>query len=564
LAGNLNAKNPFWNSAVSSPSGDKLLHLFDVNDFEISALQCTTHYSPSGNVDVLDIVVHQNVRVSDVIVSDILDSDHLPKLFHILEHVKITNPSDPKEKFTDWDRFQSLASELISPKIEIKSRVEADKAAREFSASIASAHRLSTSRVTILDLNNDLPGLDRLFRHKQRLRKLWQETRYPAYKAADNLTNLFNHCIRLLHFPNPWKKAKVITLPKPGRDPNFPQNLHPISLLPTTGKLFEKVILKHVQNHIEERGLLSATQFGFRTRHGSSLQRMRLTDHVTLNFNNKMSTAAVFLDIEKAFDTTWHYGLLYKISKLEFSANLIKLLGSFQSQRKFRVSVEGEISTPRVMQAGVPQGSVLSPTLFNMYVNDAPQTGFVHLSLFADDTCLYATDRKEGFIARELQLGLSSIEAWFELWNIKINEDKTRGIYFSRSGRPPESHFTLNGRDIPFVNSAKYLSVIFDRKITWRLHIEMIEAKAFRTFIRIFSLLKSERLSANIKLLLHKALIRSVMTYANPALQSAADSHLIKLPPLQNKIFRTIGNYPRRTPVRDLHLVSKFRSYMIT
>jgi hypothetical protein len=97
------------------------------------------------------------------------------------------------------------------------------------------------------------------------------------------------------------------------------------------------------------------------------------------------------------------------------------------------------------MQAGVPQGSVLSPTLFNMYINGAPQTRDVHLALFADDTCLYATDRKEGFIVRKLQRGLSSMETWCERWNIKIYEDKTRGIYFSRR-LPPESHLTLNGR----------------------------------------------------------------------------------------------------------------------
>jgi hypothetical protein len=440
--------------------------------------------------------------VSDVIVSDILESDHLPIIFHILDHVKIRNLSDPIEKFTDWDRFQSLASELISNKIEIKSGVEADKVARDFTASIASAYRLTTSKITLLDLNNDLPGLDRLLKHKESLRKLSQETRDPACKTAVNLvskairrmtrkkalerwktkisnaeatpqaiwpiaksllkrdgpraptaiygasglkfypsekakaipdsleiqftphdlsdenherrvdskvqalietvtkeppqrirpcdvqklinslkrrktcgidgipneglrklprlplvhlTHLFNHCLRMSHFPNLWNKAKVIILPKPGKDPKFPQYLCPISFLSTTGKLFEKVIPKLLQKHIEEKGLLNVSKFVFRAHHSTTLEYMRLTHHVTINFNNIMSTVAVFLDIEKAFDTTWHSGLLYKLSKLEFSTRLIKLISSFLSQRKFRFLVAGEMSTSRVMQKGVPQ-----------------------------------------------------------------------------------------------------------------------------------------------------------------------------------------------------------------
>jgi hypothetical protein len=152
-----------------------------------------------------------------------------------------------------------------------------------------------------------------------------------------------------------------------------------------------------------ERGLLNAGQFGFRARHSTILQCMRLTDHVTPNFNNKMSRAAVFLDIVEAFDTTWHSGLLCKLLKLEFSTSLIKLISSFLSQCKFSVSEEGEMSTPREMQAGVPQTSVLSPTLHNMYIRDDPQIYGVHLALFPDDTCLYATDCKEGFVVRKLQ-----------------------------------------------------------------------------------------------------------------------------------------------------------------
>jgi hypothetical protein len=121
LAGYLNAKLPFCNSAISNPSDEKLLHWFDVNQYQISAPQCPAHYSPARNGDVVGIMVHQNIRVSDVNVSDILDSDHLPIVFHILDNVKIRDLSEPIEKITDWDRFQSLASELISPKVEINS-----------------------------------------------------------------------------------------------------------------------------------------------------------------------------------------------------------------------------------------------------------------------------------------------------------------------------------------------------------------------------------------------------------------------------------------------------------
>jgi hypothetical protein len=159
-----------------------------------------------------------------------------------------------------------------------------------------------------------------------------------------------------------------------------------------------------------------------------------------------------------------------------------------------------------------------------------------------------------GYIVRKLQHGLDTLVAWCERWNIKINEGKTRAIYFSHQREPPEPLLTLNGRNIQFVNNVKYIGVIFDKRITWRLHIERIEAKAFRTFIRLYSPFKSERLTANIKLTLLEALIRSVMTYACPAWEFAAESHLLKLQRLQNRVLRTTGNFPRRTSVHDLRV----------
>jgi hypothetical protein len=142
-----------------------------------------------------------------------------------------------------------------------------------------------------------------------------------------------------------------------------------------------------------------------------------------------------------------------------------------------------------------------------------PETFGVYLGLFAYDTCIYATDLNEGYVFRKLQRGLSGNETWCERWNLKINKDKTQAIYFShRLSHRHRLILTLNGRKIPFVSHVKLLGIIFNKSITWKLQIEMTEAKAFRTFIRIYSLFRSERLSANINLTLHKALFRSVMT----------------------------------------------------
>jgi hypothetical protein len=110
--------------------------------------------------------------------------------------------------------------------------------------------------------------------------------------------------------------------------------------------------------------------------------------------------------------------------------------------------------------------------LYNLYINDAPQTPGTQLALFTDFTCIYATDRKEGFTIRKLQRGLTAMEEWCERWNIKINENKIQAIYFSHSNRPVESQLTLKGQNIPFVNNIIYLGVNFDRKIAWRVHIE--------------------------------------------------------------------------------------------
>jgi hypothetical protein len=145
-----------------------------------------THYSPAANGDVLDYIVQKNIQLSEVIVSDIQDSDYLPIIFHLLDHIRSRNLLDPVDKFTDWEQFQILASQLISHRIQINSGEKADKLAPKFTASIALVYNLSTSKIILSGLNKDLPSLESPLKHMQNLRKLWQVTWDPLSKMADN------------------------------------------------------------------------------------------------------------------------------------------------------------------------------------------------------------------------------------------------------------------------------------------------------------------------------------------------------------------------------------------
>jgi hypothetical protein len=131
---------------------------------------------------------------------------------------------------------------------------------------------------------------------------------------------------------------------------------------------------------------------------------------------------------------------------------------------------------------------------------------------------------------------------------------KTQAVYFSKRLKRVETHLTLNGRAITFVNDVKYLAVTFEKRMTWRIHIDLIITKALRTFLQIYSFLKSEKLSIKYKMTLYKALIRSKMTYACPTWESAADKYLMKLQRLQNKVLRVTGGLPRRTPTHYMQM----------
>jgi hypothetical protein len=156
----------------------------------------------------------------------------------------------------------------------------------------------------------------------------------------------------------------------------------------------------------------------------------------------------MFLDIEKVFDTTWESGILHKLSESEFSTSFIKLIASFLTDRTFKVLVEGKISTPRKIAAGLPQRSVLAPILYFLYINEAPAAPGVHLALFADDACIYPAEKHKRRVLCKLQRGLTAVNSWCERWNRKLKEGKTHTRL-----RVLDAVIQLNERDSPFVNN---------------------------------------------------------------------------------------------------------------
>jgi len=274
--------------------------------------------------------------------------------------------------------------------------------------------------------------------------------------AVSLLVLIFNTILLTYHFPTAWKHARVISVLKPGKDPVLPSSYRPISPYDTIGKLFEKILLVRILHEVSERGMMQDGQFGFRPRRSTFMQLARLVERITKNFGVKKLTGAVFLDVDKAVDTVWIDGLLYKLTLLNFPSYIVHTISSYFQGRTFEASFQTATSSRRGMRAGVAQGGLNSPDLFSLYVNDMPSPSHhVELALYADDTAIIATSRKPEQLVSYLESYLNDLQRWLSEWRIAINVSKSTAIIFARAGRrfiqprpvtnPMGRHHSLSG-----------------------------------------------------------------------------------------------------------------------
>lgn len=401
---------------------------------------------------------------------------------------------------------------------------------------------------------------------------------YPPYKAAghDNIpyaalqalprtwleliVHLFNSLLRLAYFPSCWKHAKIITLPKPGKDTTSPSGYRPISLLPTMSKLFEKVVQKRLQNTLDAHQVLRPEQFGFRSRHSTIHQLLRLVDEIITAFNNRHFVASLFLDITRAFDSVWHEGLLHRLISYNFPPYLIHLINSYLQHRSFTVTNDDINSATHPICAGVPQGSVLGPLLFLTYINTLPSLRGCSLYLFADDTAITSTSMRHQMAVQRVQHYADLLTTWFNTWRLKVNATKSQAVTFTRR-RVLDNVPDLRVADgtVPWTSKAHYLGVTLDSKLTWKNHVDELASRVNRRMAMLYPLYKRRSpMSVSNKVLIYKQVLRPAITYACQIWGTAAKTHLKKLHTLQNRYLRTAVDADWYIPNADIHRDLKF------
>ena len=291
---------------------------------------------------------------------------------------------------------------------------------------------------------------------------------------------IFKNCISKGYFPKKWKKANVIPIHKKN-EKNLSANYRPVSLLPICGKIFEKVIFDNLYFYIFKNNLISDKQSGYRRGDSTVKQLLSITHEIYKAFDSKHAVRAIFLDISKAFDRVWHAGLIHKLQKNGIDGDMLNILSNFLSDRKQRVTIDGQFSAWANIEAGVPQGSLLGPLLFLIYIDDLINVVDSDIRIFADDTFIFKIVIDENS-SGELNRDLWNINDWATKWKMSFNPDiKKQAVEVIFSDKRRKLVFTpllFNNIPVKTVSETKHLGMVLDSKLSFDSHMNEKLTKA--------------------------------------------------------------------------------------
>ena len=294
------------------------------------------------------------------------------------------------------------------------------------------------------------------------------------------LAKLFNKCLKESCFPDCWKVSSVVPMFKNVGEKSTAKNYRSVSLLSVVSKVFEKLVNNRIVDHLEKCGLFSDFQYGFRSSRSTADLLTVVSDRIARDFNRSGATRAGALDIPKAFYKVWHAGLLHKRKSYGISGQIFGLISSFLSNRRLRVVLDGKSSQEYPVNAGVPQRSILGPTLFLLYINDLPDDVICNIAIYADDTTLYSKfDQASNLwqqleLASELESDLRETVDWSRKWLVDFNAGKTQLVSFNRSKNTGAIDVKMDESILEEKTYFKMLELTFSSKLDWGCYIVSI------------------------------------------------------------------------------------------
>ena len=368
------------------------------------------------------------------------------------------------------------------------------------------------------------------------------------------LVFLFNLSFELGSFPDSWKSATIIPLYK-GGDKTEVSNYRPVSLLPLPGKLIEKVAHAKISEFLEQHNVLTENQGGFRKGFSTSKSIAELTDKILEDINKGYTSLAVFVDLRKAFDTVDHGILLQKLQCYGLKGKVLNWCENYLSNRAQRTLANGYLSERNSVYCGVPQGSVLGPLFFILYVNDMQFAVSANIQLYADDTVIFASVKEVKRTVESLQLELDGFHKWCLKNKLSLNTGKTKQMIFGTRQRVKKAKgnvLRINGTPIQTVPTYRYLGITLDSTLSFTCHVKtVINMVAYK----IHLLSKIRRfLTEEVAMKIYMSMIVPYFDYGDVIYGCANSEVLDKVQRLQNRCLKICKSYDIRFNTKALHL----------
>ena len=357
-----------------------------------------------------------------------------------------------------------------------------------------------------------------------------------AQAVSQLLTIIFNRSINEGCFPEAMKKAKIIPLHKGGIVLSV-SNYRPISLLPIFSKIFERLVYNRLIDFVEKNKIITQNQFGFQKNKSTEMAVTSIISQITNAFEKKESSYCVFLDFAKAFDTVNHQILIEKLNYYGVKNKALDWFKSYLTNRTQLTLVGDKLSDIGYIQHGVPQGSVLGPLLFLLYINDITKSSNVlKFFLFADDTAVYISDKNNPETEAKLNNELSKVSDWLAANKLSLNISKSNFMHFhSGNSKKPSLDIKIDGTHVEEKTVIKYLGTLIDNKLNWQPHIQLTKTKLSKAIgiiskIRYFA-------TENVLLNMYYSFIQSIVNYN---LLNWSSATLTNLDPIRNSIKKVV------------------------